>query len=192
MDLKCWIFNLWFTHRGSWFKKKYADKDFICPWRIVLDFVLSQVGREFILKCNFDIRKLSVYLPVVYKECLKACTLLNDQSSFYSYRDVFHQVIWNNKFINVQKVSLYEENLSLKGIVTVGDLLSDTGSFLKGPKVLNANLSPVEHFKLMSIIVTNTVHCCDCVTVNTSLFCDIPISYRHYLSFDTRVSYKRM
>lgn len=40
----------------------------------------------------------------------------------------------------------------LKGIVTVGDLLSGTGSFLKGLKVLNANLSPVEHFKLMSIV----------------------------------------
>ena len=61
-------------------------------------------------------------------------------------------VIWNNKFINVQKVSLYKEYMFLKGIVTVGDLLSDTGSFLKGLKVLNANLSPVEHFKLMGII----------------------------------------
>ena len=65
--------------------------------------------------------------------------------------DVVHQVIWNNKFINVQKVSLYEEYMFLKGIVTVGDL-SDTGSFLKGLKVLNANLSPVQHFKLMSIV----------------------------------------
>ena len=43
--------------------------------------------------------------------------------------DVVHQVIWNNKFINVQKVSLYEEYMFLKGTVTVGDLLSDTGSF---------------------------------------------------------------
>ena len=69
-----------------------------------------------------------------------------------SYRDVVRQVIWITKFINVQKVSLYEEYMFLKGIVTVGDLLSDTGSFLKGLKVLNANLSPEEHFKLMSIV----------------------------------------
>ena len=61
--------------------------------------------------------------------------------------DVVHQVIWNNKVTNVKKVSLYEEYMFLKGIVTVGDLLSDTGSFLKGLKVLNANLSPVEHVK---------------------------------------------
>ena len=69
-----------------------------------------------------------------------------------SYRDVIHQVIWITKFINVQRVSLYEEYMFLKAIVTAGDLLSDTGSFLKGLEVLNANLSPEEHFKLMSIV----------------------------------------
>ena len=69
-----------------------------------------------------------------------------------SYRDVVHQVIWNNKFLNVQKVLLYEEYMFLKGIVTVGDLLSDTCSFLKGLTVLNSNLSPVEHFKVVSIV----------------------------------------
>ena len=39
-----------------------------------------------------------------------------------------------------------------KGIVTIGGLLSDTGIFLQGVKVLNANLSRLEHFKLISII----------------------------------------
>ena len=36
----------------------------------------------------------------------------------------------------------------------IGDLLSDTGIFLKGDKLLNANLCPIEHFKLMSIVDT--------------------------------------
>ena len=40
----------------------------------------------------------------------------------------------------------------LEGIVTVGDLLSNGGVFLKGANVLNANLSPLERFKLMSIV----------------------------------------
>ena len=102
--------------------KIYADKEHISSWKIILDFFLFRVGRDFILKCNFDTRKLPVYLPAFYKECLDAWTLLN-QSSVSSYRDVVHQVIWNNKFINVQKVSLYEEYMFLKGIVTVGDLV---------------------------------------------------------------------
>ena len=39
-----------------------------------------------------------------------------------------------------------------KGIITIGDLLSDAGIFLKGVKVLNENLSPIECFNLMSIV----------------------------------------
>jgi len=51
----------------------------------------------------------------------------------------------------VQKLSVFEKHCFSKGIVTVGDLLSDGGVFLKGVNVLNANLSPLERFKLMSI-----------------------------------------
>ena len=63
-----------------------------------------------------------------------------------------HQVIWNNKYIIVQKLSTFEKNFYSKGIITVGDLLSDAGVFLKGANVLNANLSPLERFKLMGIV----------------------------------------
>ena len=80
-----------------------------------------------------------------------------NQSLVLSYEDVVHQVIWNNKNITVQGLSLFETHLFSKGIVTIGDLLSDTGIFLKGVKVLNANLSPIEHFKLMSIV--NAIPC---------------------------------
>ena len=50
------------------------------------------------------------------------------------------------------KSSQSSKNTFSEGIVTVGDLLSDGGVFLKGANVLNANLSPLEHFKLMSIV----------------------------------------
>ena len=130
---------------------RFADKDNTSSWKITLNYFLSQIGGEFILKCNFDTRKLPIYLPTFHKECLNACSVLN-QSSVFSYGDVVHQVIWNNRNIIVQKLSLFEKHLFSKGIVTIGDLLSDTGIFLKGVKVLNANLSPIEHFKLMSIV----------------------------------------
>ena len=65
--------------------KKYADKEHISSWKSILDFFLFRVGRDFILKCNFDTRKLPVYLPAFYKECLDAWTLLNESSvSLYS------------------------------------------------------------------------------------------------------------
>ena len=52
--------------------KKYADKEHISSWKTILDFFLFRVGQDFILKCNFDTRKLPVYLPAFYKECLDA------------------------------------------------------------------------------------------------------------------------
>ena len=74
------------------------------------------------------------------------------QPSILSYEDVGHQVIWNNKNITVQKISLFEKHLLSKGIVTISDLIPDNGIFLKGVKVLHANLSPIQHFKLMSVV----------------------------------------
>ena len=53
-------------------------QDHISSWKIILDFFPFRVGREFILKCNFDTPKLPVYLPAFYKECPDAWTLLND------------------------------------------------------------------------------------------------------------------
>ena len=58
--------------------KKYADKEHISSWKTILEFFPFRVGRDFILKCNFDTRKFPVYLPAFYKECLDAWTLLNE------------------------------------------------------------------------------------------------------------------
>ena len=54
---------------------------------ILFDYFLSPVGGKFILKCNFDIRKLPVYLPAFYKERLNAWSSLN-VSPVHTYRDV--------------------------------------------------------------------------------------------------------
>ena len=49
--------------------KKYFD-DSEHSWKVVLDEFLQGVGRKLILSCNFDVRKLPIYIPVFYMECL--------------------------------------------------------------------------------------------------------------------------
>ena len=66
--------------------KRFADRENRGPWKISLKHFLSQVGGEIILKCNFDTRKLPVYFPALYKECLDAWSELN-QSAVSSYED---------------------------------------------------------------------------------------------------------
>ena len=88
--------------------KRFADRENKAPWKITLSYFLSQEGGEFILKCNFDTRKLPVYLPALYKECLDACPVLN-QSAVASYEDVVQQVIWNNKDITVEERLIFQK-----------------------------------------------------------------------------------
>ena len=131
--------------------KIFADRENRDPWKITLSYFLSQVGGEFILKGNFDTRKLPVYLLALHQECLDAWSVLN-QSAVSSYEDVVQQVIWNNKDITAEQRLIFKKGLFSKGIITIVDLLSDAGIFLKGVKVLNANLSPIGYFSLMSIV----------------------------------------
>ena len=120
---------------------------------MILDYFLSGVGETFILQCNFDTRKLPIYLPVFYKECLDAWATLN-KVSVLSYEDVVNQIIRNNKNNTIGKASIFDKNVMRKAIVTIGDLPSDTGVFLKSVNVLNAKLSPVDFFNLIGIVDT--------------------------------------
>ena len=61
-----------------------------------------------------------------------------------SYEVVVNQILWNNKNITIGKASIFDKKVMRKGIVMIGDLLSDTGVFLKSVIVLNARLSPAD------------------------------------------------
>ena len=45
--------------------KRYADNKYESPWKGILYYFLSGVGEKFILQCNFDTRKLPIYLLVL-------------------------------------------------------------------------------------------------------------------------------
>ena len=91
------------------------------------------------------------YISAFYKECLDAWSELQN-SNVVSYEDVIDQIIWSNKNIVADKQSLFEKHLFCQGIVKIGDLLSSTGKFLQSSKVLTANLSPTQNFKLIGVV----------------------------------------
>ena len=113
--------------------------------------LFCNVGGKFILFCDFDTCKLPAYIPTFYKECLNVCSELKN-SNVVSYEDVIDQIIWNNRNIVIEKQSLFENILFCQGIVKIGDLLSNTGKFLQSSKVLTANLSPAQYFKLIGVV----------------------------------------
>ena len=66
----------------------------------------------------------------------------------YSHAEVINQTIWNNKNIIIQNKSIFEFLFSL-GVVKTRDLVFETGNLIQSLNILQANLSPVQRFKLM-------------------------------------------
>jgi len=95
-------------------KKYFADG--YSSWKAILDEFLCNVGRKFILFCDFDTRKLPAYIPAFYKECLDAWSELKT-SNVVSYENVIDQIIWNNKKL------LLTNNRFSKNICFVRELL---------------------------------------------------------------------
>ena len=71
--------------------KRFIE-DYISPWKSILETFLGDIGGKFILCCNFDTRKLPIYLLDFYKECLDAWSDINT-SNVISYDDVVNQTI---------------------------------------------------------------------------------------------------
>ena len=131
--------------------KRFIE-DYNSPWKNILETFLGDIGGKLILCCNFDTRKLPIYLPDFYKECLDAWSDINT-SNVVSYDDVVNQTVWNNKFILIESKSCYIKHLVAHGIVKIGDLISDNGRFLESEKLLQSPLSPIHFFKLMELLI---------------------------------------
>ena len=111
------------------FLKRYVSNE-NRSWMYILDSCLKHVGGSFLLKCNFDVSSLPVTIPCFYRECLQSWTSLMvwDNETF---KGVLEQPIWNNKFICISNNSVYHPKLIRMGLLTIKDMLSESGNFLE-------------------------------------------------------------
>ena len=109
-------------------KKYFSDGN--SSWKTILDEFLCNVGGKFILFCNFDTRKLPVYIPAFYKECLEAWSELKN-SKVVSYEHVIDQIIWNNKNIVVDKQSLSKSICFVRELLKLGTCFLTLENFFK-------------------------------------------------------------
>ena len=134
--------------------KKYLE-DYPSPWKFFLDERLSSVGGKFVLHCNLDSTKLPVMLPPFYKQCFDAWSDLNNKVPL-SFQEIVNEIIWNNKFLCVDKKSVFRRDLFSIGLLKIGDLLScnniTTFSFT------NLLLNSEQSFFVMSIIDSIPTH----------------------------------
>ena len=70
--------------------------------------------------CNLGVSKLNISLPAFSKQCLVAWSGLNEREPS-SVHEITNQVIWNNKFLCVDKKYLFtEEILRIKAFLKSG------------------------------------------------------------------------
>ena len=101
------------------------------------------------MHCNFDTVKLKTQLPKYYKECFDAWSGLNS-STPVTFNDIMNEIIWKNKFICIDKKSVYRNDLVNLGIVKVGDLITDNNFLLhEDPYV---PISPEQRFFIMGVV----------------------------------------
>ena len=68
--------------------------------------------------CNFEVTKLNISLPAFYKQCLVAWAELN-ASEPSSVHEITNQVIWNNKFLCVDKKSVCRRDIADQGFCKI-------------------------------------------------------------------------
>ena len=113
--------------------KKFRE-DYRSPWKAILDKLLSPIGGRFVLYCNFDTSKLKIQFPAYYKECFDVWSELNGKKPSSS-QDVVNEIIWNNKFFCIEKMSLYRKDLIDLGFLKIGDVISINNFF--SPNVIS-------------------------------------------------------
>ena len=144
------------TQRILCCKKLASDQP--SNWKKILLHYLEPVGGKLILCCDFDLKKLPVKLPAFYEECFKSfakCSAANHTSVQDKKRENLSKaMVWNNKFICIGSKSVYFRNLAEKGILRMGDLISDNNEFIvkSNHRLRELNISPLDIFRLISVI----------------------------------------
>ena len=128
--------------------KKFLE-DYPSTWKSFLNSCIFSAGGSLILHCNFDTIKLETQFPKYYKECFDAWSGLNN-STPVTFNDVMTEIIWNNRFICIDKKSIYRSDLFNLGIIKVGDLITDNNIFLH--EDLSATISPGQRFFIMGVV----------------------------------------
>ena len=108
------------------------------------------MGGKFLFHCNFYYSKQSISLPDFYKECILSWASLTDNNPS-SPSEISNQILWNNRFICINSCSVFNQKLIDSGLVTISDLYDTNGEFKGFKEPLRLNLSPIDHYSLLSL-----------------------------------------
>ena len=80
------------------------------------------------------------------------CSEAKQRNDSPSYEDISETVIWINRFICIHGKSVYNKHLISKGIIRIGDLISEENRFITAGNLNEFDFSPLDVFGIIAII----------------------------------------
>jgi len=98
-------------------------------WKFIPLHFLSGVGGTLVFRCNYDSKywNLSANLPTFYKDIISHWQELNKVVPT-TKKDVLEQSIWNNRFVTINKASVYFQNWHHAGIHKLSSLFDENNN----------------------------------------------------------------
>ena len=109
----------------SWIKRLFDDNEH--PWKLIPKYLLNKhYGSEQIFYPNSEL-KIQNEIPLFYRNIISNwCNLASCNP--LTAENVFSQRIWYNRLIKVNNKTIFNRNLSNKGVHNVRDLFNGNGT----------------------------------------------------------------
>ena len=112
----------------TWIKRLHESSGNASWSHIPLSF-LKEGGGSFLLECNFDLKFLKVSIPIkCYKDILYTWQTIN-QHTPENKEQILNEILWNNRFIKIEKFFVYYQSWHKAGVIRVKDIFCEN-SFL--------------------------------------------------------------
>ena len=100
---------------------------------------------------------LPIKLPPFYEDCLKSfakCSVaINHSEEAIDDRNAILQtILWNNRLIRIDGKVVFFKALAEKGILRIGDLISEHNELITKCNLRELDFSPLDFFRLVSVI----------------------------------------
>ena len=101
------------------------------PWKFIPLSLLSDVGGSLLFQCNYNIQYLPLNgnLPKFYRDIISHWHKIKNINP-KTKGDVLNQIIWNNQFIRVNKLSVFFPAWNKVGIEKLSCLFDNEGNTL--------------------------------------------------------------
>lgn len=138
--------------------KKYLDDSNRGKWKEFFELELGKYGGKLIFRCNLHKRDISKSISVqdpFLQEILEIWSEANFDDKIKTEQQFLEQHIWHNSLIRIENRPVFYKHLFLHGITKVGQLMTDSRSFLPLADLIstyNIRIQPIKYLGLISAL----------------------------------------